>query len=127
MEAIFRIPVDYAEGKNRAKRPIIRCQDEVSHMQFGYSPYILLPCAALFIAIILIFRSWRHRATPIARTFIILMSALAWWSLAVALEHASLVLGAKIFWVKISYFGVAVLPTAWLAFTLQYANKENWL
>jgi PAS domain S-box-containing protein len=96
-------------------------------MQLTYSPYILLPLVALLVALILVIRAWRHHATPITTTFSVLMSALAVWSLAVVLEHASLGLPAKIFWLKMSYFGIVILPATWLVFTLQYANREKWL
>lgn len=96
-------------------------------MQLVYSYHTLLPLAALFVAVVLMVRAWRYRTRPIATTFLVLMSALAWWSLAVFLEHASLSLSDKIFWVKMSYFGIVTLPTTWLVFTLQYANREKWL
>ncbi len=96
-------------------------------MQLVYSYHVLLPLAALVVAVVLMIRAWRYRTRPIATTFLVLMSALAWWSLAVVLEHASLSLPDKIFWVKMSYFGIVTLPTTWLVFTLQYANREKWL
>lgn len=96
-------------------------------MQLAYNYHISLPFVALFVALVLVVRVWRHRTRPIATTFLVLMSALAWWSLAVVLEHASLGLSAKIFWVKMSYPGIVTLPTTWLVFTLQYADKEKWL
>ena len=96
-------------------------------MQLVYSYHVLLPLAALAVSVVLMVRAWRYRTRPIATTFLVLMSALAWWSLAVVLEHASLSLPAKIFWVKMSYFGIVTLPTTWLVFTLQYANREKWL
>ena len=56
-----------------------------------------------------------------------LMAALAWWSFAVVMEHFILELSAKIFWIKMSYFGITVMPVAWLIFTLQYTKREKWL
>jgi PAS domain S-box-containing protein len=96
-------------------------------MQLVYSYHILLPLATLSVALVLAARAWRFHTRPIATTFLVLMSALAWWSLTVVFEHASLGLSAKIFWVQMSYFGIVTLPTAWLVFTLQYANREKWL
>ena len=93
----------------------------------AYSYLILLPLVTLFVTLLLAVRAWRYRSSPVATTFLVLMSALACWSLAVVLEHASLSLAAKVFWVKMSYFGVAALPTTWLVFTLQYASMEKWL
>jgi PAS domain-containing protein len=43
------------------------------------------------------------------------------------MEHLSLDLPAKVFWMKMSYFGITAMPIAWLVFTLQYTNREKWL
>jgi PAS domain S-box-containing protein len=43
------------------------------------------------------------------------------------MEDLSLDLSAKIFWIKMSYFGITVIPVAWLIFTLQYTKREKWL
>jgi len=96
-------------------------------MLLTYSPYIISPLIAFLLVLVMIVYTWRHRTTPIVTTFLILMSALALWSLTVVLEHGSPSLIAKIFWVKLSYLGIVILPTAWLIFTLQYANREKWL
>jgi PAS domain S-box-containing protein len=100
---------------------------KVADMQLTYSPYILLPLLALLIAFYLIIRGLHHRSNPIAITFTVLMSALAWWSLAVVFEHASMDLAVKIIWIKMSYFGIVILPPAWLIFTVQYADRSKWL
>jgi PAS domain S-box-containing protein len=55
------------------------------------------------------------------------MSALACWSLSVVLEHYYPGLTLKIFWMKMSYLGITIVPTAWLVFTLQYTHHESWL
>lgn len=96
-------------------------------MQLSYSPQILLPAIAFLIAAALVYRTWRHRTSPAATTFIILMSSVAWWSLAAILEHSSIGLSAKILWVKFSYLGIVTIPVAWLVFSLQYARSEKWL
>jgi len=43
-----------------------------------------------------------------------LMGSLAWWSFAVVMEHWNLELADKIFWIHMSYFGITVMPIAWL-------------
>jgi PAS domain S-box-containing protein len=93
----------------------------------GYGPYMLLPPLTVTAAVFMMIRIWRRRSAPIARTFLFLMAALAIWSLAVVLEEASLTLTTKIFWSKVSFLGVVTLPSAWLVFTLQYANREKWV
>ncbi|MCK9355948.1 MAG: PAS domain S-box protein [Dehalococcoidia bacterium] len=96
-------------------------------MQLVQNYHIHIPLAALLAALLLVVLVARHRRTPIAATFSVLMSSVAVWSLAAVLEHASPDLPDKIFWMKMSYLGILLLPPAWLALTLQYANRERWL
>ncbi len=96
-------------------------------MQFAYTYRIWLPLLAMVIALTLVGRVFHRRSSPIAMTFVILMSSLAVWSLAAVLEHASQGLPAKVFFIKLSYLGIVVLPAAWLVLTLQYSNRDKWV
>jgi signal transduction histidine kinase len=96
-------------------------------MQLVYSPYMLLPLFAVIMALVLVQRGWRYRSTRLGQTFLVLMFALVWWSLAVVMEYLSPGLPAKILWMKMSYFGITVIPVAWLVFTLRYTDRGKWL
>jgi PAS domain S-box-containing protein len=96
-------------------------------MNLAYSSYILLPLFAGIMALFLGYRGWRYRTTPLGKAFLVLMLALAWWSFTVVMEDLSLDLSAKIFWIKMSYFGITAIPQAWLIFTLAYTKREKWL
>jgi PAS domain S-box-containing protein len=96
-------------------------------MQISYDFYSILPLFALFVSLSLAFRLLRYRPYRLGTSLIVLLFALAWWSLAAFIERNSLDLGVKIFWIKMTYFGITVLPIAWLTFALQYSNQERWL
>jgi len=96
-------------------------------MNFAYNPYMLLPLFTLVMALFLAYRGLRYRTTAMGKTYLVLMLALAWWSFAVTLEHFSLDLSAKIFWIQMSYFGITVMPVVWLIFTLLYTKREKWI
>ena len=96
-------------------------------MHLVYNSYMLLPLFAMLMAFYLGHRGWRYRSTSIGKIYLVLMAALAWWSFAVVMEHFILELSAKIFWIKMSYFGITVIPVAWLIFTLLYTKREKWL
>jgi len=96
-------------------------------MHFAYSPYMLLPLFSMILALFLAYRGVRYRSTPMGKTYLVLMIALAWWSFSVVMEHSSLELSAKIFWGQMSYFGITVIPVAWLIFTLLYTKREKWI
>jgi PAS domain S-box-containing protein len=88
---------------------------------------MLLPLFAMLIAFYLGHRGWRYRSTSMGKIYLVLMAAIAWWSFAVVMELFILELSVKIFWIKMSYFGITVIPVAWLIFTLLYTKREKWL
>ncbi|NLE94828.1 MAG: PAS domain S-box protein [Dehalococcoidia bacterium] len=91
------------------------------------SLHIVLPLVAFFVALYTVMRVVRYRGDPVASSFLVLMAALAVWSLAVGLEHASVGLPAKVFWLKMSYFGILSVPPLWVVLTLRYVRAERWL
>jgi signal transduction histidine kinase/PAS domain-containing protein len=96
-------------------------------MHLVYNPYMLLPLFAMLMAVFLWIRGWRYHSSRMGKTYLVLMGVLAWWSLAVVMEHWNQGLAPKIFWIKMSYFGIVCLPVAWLIFTAQYTGREKWL
>lgn len=56
---------------------------------------------------------WRHRV-PWAKTGALLILASAEWMLGSALEIGSADLPTKVFWGKVQYVGMVIVPTAWL-------------
>jgi len=95
-------------------------------MQLAFDIRTILPLCAFAGAVILAARVWRYRNKRLALIFVVLMSAVAWWSLAAFIEHGSVDLSSKIFWMNMSYFGIAAIPLAWLLFSLEYTGREKW-
>ena len=96
-------------------------------MQLSADLYSLVPLAVLLTAVLLVYHSWKYRKSRLGATFIVLMSALAWWSLAAFMERNSLDLSVKYLWIKMTYFGITFLPATWLTFALLYTDREKWL
>jgi PAS domain S-box-containing protein len=69
--------------------------------------------------------AWRHRMAPGAPAFALLMLTVVVWSFAYALQLGSATLPAKLFWTRMEYLGIGVLPAAWLAFAWQYTGHES--
>jgi PAS domain S-box-containing protein len=55
------------------------------------------------------------------------MMAISIWSFGYSLELWSGELSAILFWKKIKYFGIVIVPVAWFAFCLHYTGKEKWI
>ena len=90
-------------------------------------PYVLPLLIVTVLAIVLARAAWRRRPVPGTVAFTWLILAAATWSLAYALELGSPDLSTKIFWAKVQYLGIVMVPVSWLAFALQYTGREEWL
>ena len=55
------------------------------------------------------------------------MLAVAWWSFTYGCEIAATTVSDKLFWVKLEYLGVVVVPVGWLAFASQFTGRDRWL
>ena len=95
-------------------------------MNYQFDPIILPIILSVLLAISLTIYTWRLRAVGSwGRPFTLLTVALAIWSFGYALELAALDLSAKIFWIKIQYFGIVITPVAWFLFAVQYSGRGS--
>jgi len=88
--------------------------------------YLITLFAASFISVALAIYAW-HSKLPFRYSFIILMAAIACWATGYAFELGSNGIDAKMFWIKIQYFGIVAVPPAWFMLVLQYAGRERWI
>lgn len=88
---------------------------------------LLLVVTAAIVSGLLAMFAWRHRTVRGAAAFAILMLAVMEWSLSYAPDLSSPELAVKVFWSKVEYLGIVLVPLAWLAFALQYTGRERWL
>jgi len=96
-------------------------------MDWQYTPFVFPLFIAAVVSAGLAFYSWKRRPAAGAVPFALLMLAVAEWSLVYALRLGSASLPDKLFWAKVRYLGIVTVPTAWLAFVLQYTGRERWL
>jgi len=96
-------------------------------MNWQYAPFTFPLFAATAISAGLALYSWKRRPAVGAAPFALLMLAVAEWSLGYALRLGSADLPTKLFWARVRYLGIVVVPAAWLAFVLQYTGREKWL
>jgi PAS domain S-box-containing protein len=75
----------------------------------------------------LVFYLWRRRIAAGALAFMVLAAGTALWCLAYALENVVGELAVKVFWIKIQYLGVVVIPPAWLVFSLRFTGLDRLL
>ncbi|MBN1657803.1 MAG: PAS domain S-box protein [Anaerolineae bacterium] len=96
-------------------------------MEWQRTPYTYSLLGAAAISIALAFYTWRRRSIRGAVPLAGVMLAVAVWSASYALELASVGLTAKLFWAKLQYLGIVMIPVDTLIFALQYTGRTRWL
>lgn len=92
--------------------------------------HLLLGIILLISASILLYLSLyslRKRSSNLYFYFALLTLSVFFWCLGAAMEFLSLEMWAKIFWIQISYIGVATAAPLWFMVILEYAQHEKYL
>jgi PAS domain S-box-containing protein len=84
--------------------------------------YVFPLYAAAVVSFSIALFARRRRSAPGALTFALLMAAAAEWALAYALSLVSVIRELQVFWVKVRYIGIVIVPGAWLVFALFQAG-----
>jgi signal transduction histidine kinase len=71
--------------------------------------------------------AWRERPEPGAGPLTAFLVGACWWSAALFFQLNSTTVQEKVFWVDVSWVGVAVIPVAWLFFCLSYGGYSEYL
>ncbi|WP_440766220.1 sensor histidine kinase [Natronorubrum sp. DTA7] len=71
--------------------------------------------------------AWYNREATGAVPFAVLMAGSTLWAFAYALQLAGANVATKVFWANVVHVGVAIVPVAWLCFTLQFTGRGHWL
>jgi PAS domain S-box-containing protein len=71
--------------------------------------------------------AWRERPEPGAVPLTILLAGQCWWSATLFFRINETGLQGKVFWVDVSWVGVAILPVAWVFFCLAYTGYDTYL
>ena len=82
---------------------------------------VLTILAAAGSAVIALF-AWQRRSVPGSLCFVAVMTAAGFWCAAYAAELSSSSLTAKLFFERLNYVGVVVVPPSWLLFSLLYSG-----
>ncbi|MGD2249156.1 MAG: histidine kinase N-terminal 7TM domain-containing protein [Candidatus Methanofastidiosia archaeon] len=96
-------------------------------MIWQQTPYTIPLIGISIVSIILgVYIWWRFRRSwAIVGALLILASAE--WTLGYALELGSGTLSLKIFWNKVQFIGIAIIPVSWLLYMLHYTGHEKWI
>lgn len=96
-------------------------------MQWQFAPYVVLLMVATALALGVARSAWQRRHIPGAAAFALVMTAVAEYTLASAVELLAADLPAKLLAANLAYVGLVTIPPAWLIFALQFTGRERWL
>ncbi|WP_411963039.1 histidine kinase N-terminal 7TM domain-containing protein [Haloferax sp. YSMS24] len=68
--------------------------------------------------------SYRSRETTGALALCVIMVSSAWWSASYLVQLLGTTVAWQLWWLRVSYVGVSILPPAWLIFALRYTDSR---
>lgn len=92
-----------------------------------FTPYILLPLAAVLLALGAMRLAWPYRRLPVAKVFLGMTFSTIWWLLCHALELSNATIAGKVLLSNIQYISVVSVPLLWLLFALFYTDRAHLL
>ncbi|HET92009.1 MAG TPA: 2Fe-2S iron-sulfur cluster binding domain-containing protein [Chloroflexi bacterium] len=96
-------------------------------MSWQVNPYAVALIASALLSGGVSISAWRRRSAPGAAPLALLTSAAAVWSLGYGIATGFSDLSARLFWAKVQYVGIAVVPTAMLVLILEYTGRYHWV
>ena len=94
---------------------------------FWYSLFTTLSLFGTIVTGLFAWLAWRLRQRHTgAITCMVMLIAIGVWTGSYAMEQVTSALNTKIFWHKVSYFGIPIVPIAWFVFNLQINHLAQW-
>ena len=90
-------------------------------------PYVFALVVSTAAAILVSIVAWGRRNAPGAHALMAFGVSIAIWTLTYAIHFSVPTEAARFFWLRATYLGVLSVPTAFLIFSIQYANRGQWL
>src|SRR5687768_16283477 len=96
-------------------------------MAFQFTPYVLLLWSGSIISLVAAIFAWRRRPASGAATLAALLACSSWWSLCHGLMLTSTSQNMIVFWLKMQWFVIPVVPLLFFIFGLEYTGRIKWL
>lgn len=87
--------------------------------------YALILSVSGLATIIMSFIIYR-RLKPAERSFALVIGLAGWWAVTYGAELFSTTLSTMLFWLKLEYLGIALMPPALLLFIRVFISKDKW-
>jgi PAS domain S-box-containing protein len=89
-------------------------------------PFLLLIVSAI-ISFGLAVYAWQRRQLRGAKPFFVMMVGLTVWLLSYSLEIITFDLTQRLFWSRMTFWGVTAVPVVWFLFSLDYTGRDKLL
>lgn len=96
-------------------------------MIWQQTPYTIPLIVASALSIVLGLCMLSYYRTSRGRAGALIILADSEWMLTYALELAGSDLPIKVFWSKMQFCGIVIVPTGWLVYVLYYTGRNRWL
>jgi PAS domain-containing protein len=90
-------------------------------------PFVLALLISVALSAVIAVLCWQRRRLTGAWALMLVMTAVAAWSLGYIFEILAPELSAKLFWTDVQYLSITTIPVLCLVFALQYAGREQWV
>lgn len=91
-----------------------------------FTPFLMpIIGAAIVLSLLAAYAARRIQTAPGSDVFFVLLLLSAWWCYTYALELITTDPAIMLFWVKLEWISIALLPVAWLFFALTYAGYSH--
>ena len=117
----------YSREELRRNYPSSDLVVPAGRVNLTFTPYANLLFATALFSMVAALLIWRRGKVPGSGILVLLMFAIAEWSLTSGFEAAALGLPQKILWAKMEYLGVTFTPTLFLLFTFEYSLQARLL
>ncbi|WP_281195014.1 histidine kinase N-terminal 7TM domain-containing protein [Halorubrum sp. F4] len=71
--------------------------------------------------------AWRARPNPGATPLVWLLIGQSWWSTCIVFSLSTEAAPEAVFWTKVGWIGVMIVPVAWILFALEYTGRDAYL
>lgn len=88
-----------------------------------FSFFLIFATFAVFAISVMLIR----REAMASRVFGVLLTFLGIWAFGYAMELKHSTLSEMLFWIKIEYIGIGLIPALWFLFCVTYSGHEDWL
>jgi len=93
---------------------------------FQYHPYSLYLSISALATLIVFLLAW-NRTAPGSSALKGMLLGMFIWSASYAMVWAVVPLAQKVFWLKVMFMGVVMIPVFFLVFTLYITHREHWI